>query len=145
MTRAELPSPQKKIQHRHKHQGNLNLHFCLCWPPVTVPSSSCCFKQDAGVWGTHWQAVRHDGSGGHRKACGERLAPTLRGRGPLWILPWSYTHAKYDLSQDGFRKVRKHKNSRLVQKNHRLLNTTQIGFYHCIALLPSGPKHEYIS
>lgn len=51
-----------------------------------------------------------------------------------------HTHMEtHDLSRDGFRKVRKLQNSRLVQ------NTTQVSFYHCIALLPSGPKHEYVS
>ncbi len=44
--------------------------------------------------------------------------------------------------QDGFNKVRKHEKSRQLQKNHRLLNATQISFYHCTALLLSGPKHE---
>lgn len=29
----------RRIQHGHKHKGNLNLHCCLCWPPVTVSSS----------------------------------------------------------------------------------------------------------
>lgn len=29
----------RRIQHRHKHQGNQNLHCCLRRPPVTVSSS----------------------------------------------------------------------------------------------------------
>lgn len=68
---------------------------------------------------------------------------TQSGRGRLRKLPWSYTHGKYGPSQDSFRKVRTHEKSRLVKKNHKLLNTTQIHFfYHCIAVLPRGPKHE---
>lgn len=85
--------------------------------------------------------MRHDGSGGHRKACGERLAPTLREEGDDWGYSHGQTHGKYGPSLDGYNKVRKYEKSRQVQKNYQLLNRTQISFYDCTALL-SGPKQE---
>lgn len=61
---------------------------------------------------THWQAVRHDGRAGHRKACGERLAPPLgQARGDWGIVP-----GKNHPSLDGLQGQ-----SRQVQKIYQLL------------------------
>lgn len=69
--KAELPSPQNSTQTQTPRESKFALLSSL--------TSSHCVK----LWAldAHWQAVRHDGSGGHRKACGERLAPTLREEG----------------------------------------------------------------
>lgn len=50
------------------------------------------------------------GSGGHRKACGERLAPTLREEGDDWGHSHGQTHAekKRSVSPDGNNKIRKY-------------------------------------
>lgn len=82
---------------------------------------------DAGVLDTHWQAARHSGSGGHRKSV--ESAWLLHSEKKGTILPWSNTHGKHGLSKDDFKKTRKYEESRVVQKNHRLLNKTQISFF----------------
>lgn len=95
----------RRIQHRHRHQGNLNLHCCLCWPPVTVSNSESFGYTLAGreAWWELWSQE------GLWRAPGSY---TERGRGRLWILPWLNIHGKYGPSQDGFNKVRKHEKSR---------------------------------
>lgn len=98
-------------------------------------------RPDAGVLDTHWQAARQSGSGGHRKARGERLAPTLWKEGDDTPMV-KHTWKTWSVLKTIFSKIRKYEKSRLVQKNHRLLNTPQFSFYHCTALLLSGPKHE---
>lgn len=83
--KAELPSPQKSTQTQTPRES-LNLHCCLRRPPVAVSSSEFCVHTSRR-WGMM-------GSGGHRKACGERLAPTLREEGDDWGHSHGQTHTE---------------------------------------------------
>lgn len=61
------------------------------------------------------------GSCGHRKVCGECLAPTLRQDD----CGYSRDHMENMVC---LKKVRHYEKSRLVDENHRLLNSTQMSF-----------------
>lgn len=139
--KAELPSPQNSTQTQTLRESKFALLSSL--------TSSHCVKLPSLFLTQRWSFgyTLAGGEAGLERWSQEGLwrAPgsyTQTGRRRLWILPWSNTHGKYGQSQDGFRKVRKYEKSRLVQKNHRLLNTTHICFYHCTTLFLSGPKHE---
>lgn len=114
----------------------IHLHCCLRWPPVTVSSSEF-WRTLAGrkAWWEQWSQE------GLWRAPGSY---TQRGRGWLWIFPWSNTHGKHGPSQDGPNKVRKYEKSRRVEKNCRLLNTTQISFFFFFLVDQSMSKLEVV-
>lgn len=129
----------RRIQHRHKHQGNQK--FAL----LSLLTSSHFVKLQLHLTLEPWMHTgRQRGSlGAVVRGRPVESAWLLHSERKRTILPWSNSHGKHGLSKDDFEKIRKYEKNRLVQKNHRLLNTPQISFYHCTALLLSGPKHEY--
>lgn len=107
---------------------------CLCWPLVTVSSSSFliwCWsfgRTLAGKQGTMGSVVTG------RSVESAWLLHSDRMIVDTPVVTWKIW--------SDLKKVRRCEKSRVVDDKHRLLNSTQISFYHCIALVLSGPKHE---
>lgn len=85
------------------------------------------------------------GSGGHRKACGERLAPTLREEGDDWGHSHGQTHTGKKNGPSLQTATTKSGNMKKEQAGTKQIPAFKIGhisFSHCTAHLLSGPKRE---
>lgn len=72
----------RRIQHRHKHQGNLNLHCFVFADRQSLCQTQECFGYTLAGSEAWWERWSQDGLW---RAPGSY---TQRGRGWLWILPW---------------------------------------------------------
>lgn len=126
--KAELPSPQNSTQTQTPRESKFAL--------LSLLTSSHCVK--LWVSDTHWQAARHDGSGGHWRPVESAWLLHSERKGTIVDTPMVKHMVRLKRRRQQSQEIRKEQTG---TKESQAFKHHTNQFYHCTALL-SGPKHE---